>query len=343
MALPSGRVTNDPANYFAFGIQSEKDKDASTFYYLKHLDGTGFDTSTAVSSERVGGSGREIGLRYRTKVTADGQYTAYAQPDLIGRVLTAALGTDILTASTVGKNVFTHTIYSGSSNTLPYQTVEQVWADEGERTANCLVSSAKLDGEAGKPVKLTAQFVSGGTPHRQGPPATPVREASFPLMIPGASVAIVASQPGGQGTVASSLQVTKWSMEIKNQLDDSIQTVALNREDVLWLNADYEIDGTFKYINGEFWRQVVYGGGSQVPTGVLPVGQFYFFTETPSAQSINLYAPNVEFTSLKVNRLDPDGKTMYVDFAGATRNVGTSSLQATVISGASTGYLLTTT
>lgn len=346
-SLPSGKVTNEPANYFAIGTQSGKDTDATKFYFLKHLDGTGFDTTTTVSSERIGGGGREIGLRYRTKVTADGQYIAYAQPDFAGRVLACALGRDTVVAGpsqgTGNPYYSTHTIVSGSATTLPYQTIEQAWADEIERTSNCLISSCKLEGEAGKPVKITAQFVTGGTPHQQGPAQAAVREASFPIMVPGASVAITASQPSGLLNAASSLQVTKWSVEIKNQLDDNIQTVALNREDVTWLNADYDVEGTFKYVNSAFWNQVIYGGGSQVPTGVLSAGTFTFFSETPSAQSLEIFAPFIEFTGLKVNRLNPDGQTMYIDFVGSTRNIGSNSLQCTVISGASTAYTLSTT
>lgn len=347
-SLPQGRVTNDPSNYLAIGMQSAKDVDATTFYFLKHLDGSGFDVTVDTSSERIGGSGREVGLRYRTKVTADGQYVAYAQPDFAGRVLTAALGQDTVTAgpSQGSGNAYysTHAINSGASQ-LPYQTVEQAWADEVERTTNCLISSAKIEGEAGRPVKITAQFVTGGTPHTGISAQVPVREGGFPLMVPGGSVAIIASAPAGLpgGGGASSLQVTKWSVEAKNTLDDAIQTVALNREDVLWLGADYDIDGTFKYINSGFWNQVVYGGGSQVPTGLLTNGQFIFYTSTPSSTSLQILAPFVEFPTLKVNRLDPDGKTMYIDFSGSTRGIGTQSLQCTVVSPASQSYLLSTT
>src|SRR5215469_9756302 len=148
--LPPGRVTNDASNYFAIGLQSEKGVDATVFYFLKHLNGTGFDTTTTVNSERIGGVGREIGLRYRTKVTADGQYIAYAQPDFCGRVLAAAIGADVVTAgpSQGEKNPYysTHKIFTGStagSTPLPYQTIEQSWAEEVERTGNCLISSAK--------------------------------------------------------------------------------------------------------------------------------------------------------------------------------------------------------
>ena len=348
MALPAGKVTNEPANYLAIGTQSAKDVDATVFYFLKHLDGSGFDTAVAYNSERIGGVGREIGLRYRTKVTADGQYVAYAQPDFAGRVLAAALGYDSVTAGpsqgTGNPYYSTHKIVSGSATTLPYQTVEQNWADATERVGNCLISSCKLEGEAGKPVKITAQFVAGGTPHSRATVQTAVREAAFPLMVPGGSVAITASQPSGEaGATGSSLQVTKWSVEIKNQLDDNIQTVALNREDVLWLNADYEVDGTFKYIDQTFWNTVQYGGGSQVPTGVPAAGAFYFYTKNPSAQSLEVFMPYVEFSSVKVNRLDPDGKTMYIDFVGATRNIGSQAMICKVISGASTAYTLSTT
>jgi hypothetical protein len=345
-SLPQGRVTNDPGNYLAIGLQSAKDVDATTFYFLKQLDGSGFDVTPAYSSERVGGSGREIGLRYRTKVTADGQYVAYAQPDFAGRVLTAALWQDTVTPgpSQGAGNPFysTHQINSGASQPL-YQTIEQAWADETERVTNCIVSDLKIEGEAGKPVKFTTQFVSGGTSHTQAATLTPVREPALPFMVPGGSVAITATGNLTAGVGATSLQVTKWSVDIKNAVDDAIQTVALNREDVLVLTQDFDIDGTFKYINNSFWNAVQYGGGTQVPTGFLVSGQFTFFTQGPSNQSLTLFAPYVEFTALKVNRLDPDGKTMYLDYTASTKNIGTSSLQATVVSGASTSYALSTT
>lgn len=333
MAAP-GRVTNDPTNYFAMGLQSAKDVDATTFYFLKHLDGSGFDVKVDVSSERVGGSGREIGLRYRTKVTADGQYLAYSQSDFTGRVLYAALGTpDVVTAgpSNASLQLYNHQLVSGAS-LLPYQTCEQGWADEVERTGNCMVADLKFEGEAGKPVKATVQFISGGTAHTQSAALTPTRESNEVLMVPGGSVLITATGNLTNGIGATSLQLTKWSAEIKNALDDAIQTVALNREDVLWLNADYDFDGTAKYINKAMWEAIDYGGGTQVPTGFLTNGAFTFYTAGPSGTSLKLFAPFIEFTAVKVNRLDPDGKTMYLDWTASSRQIGTQSLQATVVS-----------
>lgn len=338
----AGKVTNDPSNYFAIALQSAKDTDGTTFAFPKHLDGSGFDVATEAGSVRTGGGGREIALRYRKKVTADGQLVAYAQPDLTGRLLALALGTDTVTAgpSQGSGNAYysTHLLTSGNSQ-LPYFTAEQAWADSVERTTNCMISSLKFDGQAGEPIQVTAQFISGGTPHDLVTAQSPVREAAFPIEYPGASVALtVGPYPGGPAVGGSSVQLTKFSFEIKNSLDGNIQTTGLNREDVLWENADYDLDGTLKYINDAVWRQIQYGGGSQVPTGLLTSGTFNFFQQNPSSMSLALYLPFVEFTGAKVNRLDPDGKTMYLDFTASTRNIGTQSVQATVVSGASTAY-----
>lgn len=345
MSLPAGRVTNDPSNYFAFALQSGKDVTGTTWYFTKHLDGSGFDVTKDQSSERIGGSGREVGLRYPTKVTADGQFVSYADPDFIGRVLYGALGTETLASS---GGLYQHTLVSGGS-LLPYYSMQQAWADEVEQTTNCLFSDVKLEGQAGHPVKVTVQFVSGGTPIAGVAAQAPTRESDpIPFMIPGGSIAITALNNltvGASLGGASSLQVTKWSAEIKNALDDAIQTTALNREDVLWLTADYDIDGTIKYIDKKFWEAVQYAGGSTVSTGNLTGGQFTFYTQTPSSQSIKLYAPYLEFTSVKVNRLDSDGKTMYLDFMGSTRGgvIATQSLQAVVSNNTSGPYSSATT
>jgi hypothetical protein len=355
MANPAGRATNDPTNYFAIAQQSAKDVDGTTWYFTKHLGGSGFDVDPTVSSEYEGGAGREIGLRYRTKVTADGSFVAYARPDLAGRTGALALFQDTVvagpSAATPSHGYFsTHSIFSGASIPL-YFTAEQQWADVTERTGNCVVSSWKAEGEAGKPIKITTAFMSGGTPHSTFSPQVAVREAPFPLMYPGGSAAITFQGSGVGLGAASSVQITKWSVEAANKLDGDIQTNALNREDMILLTQDYNVNATIKYINAAAWEQIVYGGGSTVPTGPLANGAFTFYTQEtgyrgvdPDLSSLQIFLPFVEAVQApKVNRLEPDGATMYLDWAGASRQIGTSSLQLTVVSAASTSYALSTT
>lgn len=340
MALP-GRSTSDISNYIAHAVQSAKDVDGTTFYFHKHLNGSGFDVENDVSVERVGGSGKEPGLVYKTSVKADGSIVTYAWPDALGRLLTAALGVDTPSVGTTGASTLTtHLIQPATGGTLPYLTVDQTWADETERTTNCLVSDLKLEGEATKPVKVTAQFISGGTPRVQTAALSPItREAGAPLMVPGGSaVWKVAGGEGGFGGTATTSQITKWSVEVKNTLDDNIRTLTLFREDVVWNMLDFNFDGTVKYVDRGSWNMVHYGGGTQVPVAV-PTGAFEFYTpQTGATNSLFLSMPALQVGNVKVNRLDPDGKTMYLDFTAFGVQNASSSIFAKLVTTATLAY-----
>jgi hypothetical protein len=336
-----GHSTAEPQNYFALGVQGAKDQDAGTFYFFKHLDGTGFDTTPEVASEREGGAGREINLNYKTMVHADGQVVAYARPDAAGRLLTYALGQDTPSLVATTGPLVRHTIVPGGS--LPYLTADQTWSDESERTTNCLVSDLTIEGEAGKPLKMTAQFVSGGSPHVATTALSATRESGLPLMYPSASAWMTAA--GALGAQASSIELTKFKIEIKNGIDDGIQTTGLNREDLVWLTAEFNVDGTLKYENNDVWDAINYGGGTQVPVALATGAFSCFVPHIPSGGSQNLLIglPLLEYTAVKVNRLDPDGKTMYLDFTGMTTKSATNSIFAQVITGATTAYTATAT
>ena len=341
-----GRSTSELSNYIAWGVQSAKNTEASTFYFAKHLNGSGYDTENDTAQERIGGSGKEIGLVYKTAVKADGSIMTYAWPDGFGRLLTAALGADAVTAvgASGASTLTSHLITPTTGGTLPYLTIDQNWADETERVSNCLISDLKIEGEAGKPVKLSAQFISGGTPYVRGSAISPVtREAGTPLMVPGGSALWTVSAEFG-GNVESA-EITKWSLEIKNTLDDAIRTLSLFREDVVWNMIDFNLDATIKYVNRESWNTVHYGGGTQVPVAV-PTGAFSFYTgQQSSGGSLSAYIsmPFLEVGNVKVNRLDPDGKTMYLDFTAFGVANATNTIFAKLVTNATQAYTNPTT
>jgi hypothetical protein len=346
MGLP-GRVTNDPSNYFALGVQGAKDQEAGTFYFFKHLNGSGFDTTQEVSREREGGGGKEIALGYKTMVKPDGQVVAYARPDAAGRLLTYALGADTPSfIATVAAGVFlvNHLIQSGVNASLPYLTADQAWADMVERSTNNIVTDLSIEGEAGRPLKLTAQFISGGSVHVATVALTPARETSAPLMYPGASVSLAVT--GGADAGATSIEMTKFKIDIKNGVDDTIQTTGLNREDVIWETADYTLDGTLKYTDKAIWSEVYYGGGvgSQVQVGIATASfNFYTLLGQGASNSLQMNMPLLQVSALKVNRLDPDGKTMFLDFTAGTIKGASPSLFANVVTGATASYTGTAT
>ena len=349
--MPAGRVTNDPSNYFAVGIQSAKDVEATTFYFTKHLDGTGYDVEPEIASERIGGGGKEVALRYKTGIKADGQLVQYGWPDGTGRTLAwtgliDGAQTNQYAATTSGALTL-HFLHSGGTQ-LSYLTIDQAWADNVERTSNGVITDLKLELQAGHPFKYTLQFISAGTPRVATQALVPVREGGGPYMVPGAS-AVIEVHGGAEGAPANatSSELTKASIEIKNTVDEAIRTLQLQRNDVTWENVDYTVTGTLKYTDAKVWRQVQFAGGSLGNFAFLATGAVTLFSRplfpAQASNSLELVFPMLEFSDAKVNRLDPDGKTMYLDFTSMNVANATYSFYANVITGATASYNLSTT
>lgn len=312
-----GRPTNESTNYFAIGVQSAKDTEATTFHFFKHLDGSGFDTEFEVQSEHEGGDGQEVGLRYKTMHKADGAVNINARPGGAGRILAWCLGADTVASNAAGQ---THTLTPNQAS-MPYLTVDQRWADELERTSNAQVTQVTLTGEAGRPVKLAGQFLSAGTAYERpvASALTPARESGDPFFFPYASVAI-------DGT--GSTKVTKFEVTVRRGVDDGIQTNTLYREDVVPLTFEVDANFTLKYEDKTVYNKVYYGGGSQVPLD-LSTGAFSFYSQEGSA-FLRADCPFLQYVGAKPNRLDPDGKTTYIDVAAMSLKNATHSFWAQV-------------
>ncbi len=326
-----GRSTNEPSNYLALGKQSAKDTEASTFTFLRHLDGSGFEVTEEIESVREGGDGQEVGLRYKTAVSADGAAVANARPEIAARLLAWTLGAD-----TAGTLTGIGTAASGVANehvitptsTLPYLTMEQFWADKVERAPNTQITNLDIEWEAGRPLKLSAQTVCGGS-HYARPVAsalTPTRETSVPFMYPGASVQLLG---------AANTKMTKGKVSIVRSLDTDIRTTGLNREDVVGQNFDVSLEGTLKYESATTLydlQNYVGANGTQVgldlATGAFVIAQ-NFGTGT-NARYLEIGVNAFHLTDSRVNKLDPDGKTMYVDFTAQGYKSATNQVYAKV-------------
>lgn len=312
-----GRPTNEPDNYFAIGKQSAKDTEATTFHFLKHLDGTGLERDDNIESVREGGDGPEVGLRYRTAVSLDGAANANARPELAARLLAYVLHSDTVTDAASGfgaTEAQVHTAvptHRGPSNPY-YLTLEQAFADEIERVSNALVTTLTIEGEQGRPVKMSAEFLGGGTPyHRESPASslTPTRESAQPYFFPNASVVLDG---------AANSKITKFKQTIRRGVDADIRTTSLHREDVVSLTFDTDLEFTLKYEDRTLYRKVHANGGTQVPLQAidLATGAFKFYSEFGAGTTLRFFETNqpvFEYVGARVNKLDPDGKTMYID------------------------------
>jgi hypothetical protein len=327
-----GRSTNEPTNYFAFGFQSNQTTEATTFSFLRHLDGTGADIDEQIESVREGGDGQEVGLRYKTAVTFDGSMVANSRPEVGARLWAAALGADSPTlaampgAASAASGVANNHLATPTS-TLPYMTMEQYWADVVERGIGAQVTSLTCEFEQGRPLKLTTDFMTGGSSYRRAVASvlTATRETGQPFMYPGASVVISGAAASGITT-----KVTKGKLSVTRNLDGDIRTTGLNREDVVGQTMDCQVELTAKYESASTWYDPIHYalGGTQIPFD-LATGAMLISNKFGSGTQVREFTAGVNqlhWTQARVNKLDPEGKTMYVDlvgqgFKGATHQV----------------------
>lgn len=324
MGAQRGKVTNEPSNYFAFGKQSAKDVEAGTFFFTRHMSGTGYEQQSNVDSIREGGDGQEISLRYRTLVKGDGALNSLGRQSITARLFHGVLGSDSIATAGIA-SLARHTAVPVSS--LPYFTIEQAHADNIERQSNGVWTEVTVTGEAGQPWKIAAAFTAAGTMTFRdiASAMTPTRESGRPVFYPGGSYAF-----DGAGSYAA--DITKWSVKVTRGVDDTIQTTSLNRDDVLPLTLEVECDATLKYTSRDFYQKVQYNSGSSIPQS-LPTGQIslvqYSQVGTLGASALSqIVIPLLEWTDAKVNKLDPDGKTVYMDVIGQSIKNSTYAIYA---------------
>lgn len=310
----AGRATNEAANYFAIGKQSAKDSEATTFLFLRHLDGTGLELDTQIQTEREGGDGQEVGLVYKSAISMDGAAVANARPEYAARVLAYILGANAagtVPAGSAGASVCQIQVAAPTSlgASGAYLTLEQMFGDKIERVSNAQPNEVTIEGEAGRPIKISANFVGGGTPYARNAAAsalTPTRETGQPFFYPGASVTI-----DGAGNT----KITKFKQTIRRTLDEDIRTTQLFREDVVALNFDTDLEFTLKYEDATLYDKIQMGGGTVVPID-LATGSFQIFSAQGAGTTYRFIETNVpvhRYTGARLNKLDPDGKTVYID------------------------------
>jgi hypothetical protein len=169
-----------------------------------------------------------------------------------------------------------------------------------------------VEGEAGRPLKITQSMIGGGTPYRRNAAASalvPTRETGQPFFFPGGSYII---------NGAANTKITKFKAEVNRNLDTEIRTTQLFREDVVGLTFDSNLSFTLKYEDKTIYDLVHYLSGTTISPNALGLatGAFTAYSEFGTGTTQRFFEigfPLVEFTGAKVNRLDPDGKTMYLD------------------------------
>lgn len=328
-----GFSSADPRNYLAVGRQSATSTEATEFKFLKYLGDSGFNVELEAESVFEGGDGQDQGLHYRSQTRADGQAVAYARPDMFAFLSAWALGSGVTPPSVAEAEVASH-IYTPNA-TVPRLTVEQAWGggNQIDRVSDAVITGFQVEGEAGQPWQITTPFVGGATPYyRDGAASalTAVLESGDPALYAGGAYLI---------NGATTLDIRSFSYNFERQVDEDLFTTETFRRKVVELTRTVSVDFQLIWQDQSLYKDIVYGGGSVVPE-TLATGAFHAERQLTASQLIAIDVPNLRFTALDVNRLEPDGETVVLDVSAMGVKAGTGVVQHRAnITGQATSYL----
>lgn len=214
------------------------------------------------------------------------------RPNMIGALLYAALGTKAVSGAS---DPWTHTFTIGAA--LPYLTL---WRHFGgilnERIADARIARLTISGASGRPLKVSAELLSGAIAYRTAQETTAAVETGTPffemadgrgaLKVEGAAVASIASFTLTITTGCTLVETLAGPVPLLSGLGD----VTLQAEQTL-------VDATL-------WNRMIYGASSptnlQAPAGVplelagSPAGiEFMFTPQTAPERSLKLALPRV--------------------------------------------------
>ncbi len=327
--------SNDAGDYIALAPQAAvgaAPASTAAYVFAKWIDGTtGVDHDRAVTFEREGGDGQDNGLAYVEHHVANTQLAAYARPEVSARWLGWALGAGTVAGSAgVG---YVHTLTPAIQARLLTAEVAAPAQSIIEQLIDSKIGELTIEGEHGKPIKLTAKVTGGDSPRKLNAASARVVtvETGEPFYFNLGSIAF-----GVEGPQVAEDEVTKFSLTWSREQDDSVYGVGYGRKAITDLNRTVSLEMTHRYTSATMHAGIMYQGGMTgsiidptVATGVFDA-VFSNGLTGASARSLRLVVPNVAWRPLTRNTFEPDGKTVYEDLAGVGLRQGTHVFYAEV-------------
>lgn len=318
----------DPRNYLAIGQQTARGTEATSFKFIKYNAESGFEVEQEFEVEAEGGDGQNEGLAYKTFIKADPAAAGNLRPDIFTHLSAFIMGSQIAPPSVGANDLATH-IFTPNA-TIPYLTVEQAFIGGNtiDRVVDVNAKSLTITGEAGRPWRFSAEFVGGGTVYGRNGAAsalTATYEANGPYMYAGGAYLIDG---------ATSLNVEKFEYKFERKLDEDLFTNAPFRRAVNPLQQKVSLDLTAILEDDDLYQKVKYGaaGGTTIPVN-LSTGAFTALSIGTASQMARIDIPLLYHVDAKLNRLDPDAKTVKIDLVsmGVKGATGITQLRSNVL------------
>jgi hypothetical protein len=333
-------ITGGPSTFVAIAKQTAKGTPQVTpaaFVFAKFLSGTDFQPVWQyLGPVREGGDGLDQRWDMRTGQTARGTLVVNARPDITGMVTSAFYGGGLAgnpaSAWAISSAPASHQFSFPQSGRTQYYTV--VIQHPGADLANVLYDARPvgwtLEAMNQSPLKLTSEWVGLKYGASWGTALTPVYEGGDPFVFFGASINYPYS-----GSVGS--WVSQYTVTAKVAVDENLYTNDLLMADVVDLTREVDVSLREVWQNATNYLNVEMAG-LVAPTYNLSTGFFSSFHRY-SSYTLQVQLPLVRWGDSTLTAVDPDNKTVYIDYQGIGLAAATSSIQVFLMNAHASNYL----
>lgn len=335
------QITGGPSAFIGIAKQSAKgapQTSAAAFTFAKYLSGTDFQPVwDFLGPVYEGGDGLDQRWDMRTAQRARGSLTVHARPDITGALTSAFFGAGLAgnpaSAWAVSSAPASHQFQFPAAGRGQYYTV--VTAQAGGEIAQVLYDARPVtytvEGMNQEPVKLTTEWVGlryGASWALSGQP--PVYEGGDPFVFFGASITYPFA-----GSVGS--YVSQYTLSARVNVDEDLFAQDLIMVDLVDLTRTVEVSLREIWTNATNYIQVEFAGLA-APTYNLATGFFSAFHRYAS-NTVQFQTPMIRWADSQISAVDPDNKTVYVDYRGIALAAATSSMQVFIQNAHASNYL----
>ena len=323
-------VSNDGNDYIALAFDDGQGAptDTADYTFVKWIDGsTGVEHDRVETAEREGGDGQDMALAYVEHHTGRQTIVTYARPEITHRLLAAALGAATITAS-LG---YTHDIWPVNAPRLVTAETAAPGQSIIEQMNGGVISEIVIEAEHGKPLKLTAQYVGGGSPEARSVASarTVSLESDAPFYFNTGSHSRAIA-----GDLEQDCEITRWTCTFTRALDEDVFGCGYGRRALPALNRNVNVEVTRRYTNATQHNAILYGAGASTVRTTVATGAFRSVLSNGQsgtlARTFQLDIPLMHLSPISRNVFEVDGQTVYEDVAGVALNAGTHLIHAAI-------------
>lgn len=317
--------TSAREGYIGFGKQTQKGTGVAPTKFIKWTGATDMSPKHGIARYREGGDSYDPGIALKENHKPGGSVSLFARPDLVGFLFAALLGADAVS----GVGPYTHAITPG---TPPWLSVERSLGGIQERFIDCKIKSISAEGEAGKPIKLTVEYL-GINEDLSVSAATATYEVDAPFVYWQATF----TWDGGAST-----NVEKFKLTYTNAFDEEFFTNAITRQDIPLQSRDAELEMTVSMEDSMVFFKKAYHAAGTAPGTDAPTGSFIVdlnYGAGADARQLKLDLQKVFYTEAPVEQNSDDGRLRYEIKAAGGKATGSPLLTVTAKNGTSGAYV----